>query len=66
MRITGTAPQFHDHGTHIVTYHKLDHDLLKQIQDHPEVKEVVGTYMGSMASIGASYEPSTYASRKES
>jgi hypothetical protein len=66
MRITGTAPQFHDRRTHIVTHHKLDYDLLKQIQDHPEVKEVAGTYMRSMASIGASHEPSTHASRRES
>jgi len=40
--------------------------LLKQIQDHPKVKEVTGTYMGSMASIGASHEPSTRESRRES
>jgi hypothetical protein len=55
---TGMAPQFFDKGTHIVVNHKLDYDLLKYINDHPKVVEVKGTYMGSMASIGASYEPS--------
>jgi hypothetical protein len=55
---TGMAPQFFDKGTHIVVNHKLDYDVLKYINDHPKVVEVKGTYMGSMASIGASYEPS--------
>lgn len=66
MRMTGTAPQFHDRATHLVAHHRLDYELLKQIQDHPNVKEVTGTYAGSEASIGASHEPSTSASRRES
>jgi hypothetical protein len=60
---TGMAPQFFDKGTHIVVNHKLDYDLLKYINDHPKVVEVKGTYMGSMASIGASYESSADAHR---
>ena len=55
---TGMTPQFFDKGTHIVVHHKLDYDLLKYINDHPKVVEIRGTYMGSMASIGASYESS--------
>ena len=66
ISMTGTAPQFHDRATHIVAHHKLDYDLLKQIQDHPNVKEVTGTYMGSMASIGASHDRSTPAEKRES
>ncbi len=66
IRMTGTAPQFHDRGTHLVAHHKLDYDLLKQIQDHPNVKEVTGNYTGSDASIGASHEFETAAGRKES
>lgn len=66
IRMTGTAPQMHDRATHLVAHHRLDYELLKEIQDHPEVIEVTGTYMGSDASIGASHEPSTAASRKES
>ena len=66
IRMTGTAPQFHDHGTHIVAHHKVDYDLLKFIQDRPDVIEVTGTFMGSDASIGASHEPSTHASRRDS
>jgi hypothetical protein len=66
IQMTGVAPEMHDRATHLVANHRLDYDLLKQIQDHPKVKEVTGTYMGSNASIGASHEPSTDASRRES
>jgi hypothetical protein len=62
---TGMAPQFFDKGTHIVVHHKLDYDLLKYINDHPKVIEIRGTYMGSMASIGASYESSADTLRGE-
>ncbi|MDQ3836406.1 MAG: hypothetical protein M3270_05675 [Thermoproteota archaeon] len=62
---TGMAPQFFDKGTHIVVNHKLDYDMLKYINDHPKVIEIRGTYMGSMASIGASYESSAETSRRE-
>ena len=62
---TGMAPQFFDKGTHIVVHHKLDYDLLKYIYDHPKVVEIRGTYMGSMASIGASYESSADTRRGE-
>ena len=62
---TGMAPQFFDKGTHIVVHHKLDYDLLKYINDHPKVIEIRGTYMGSMASIGASYESSADTRRGE-
>jgi hypothetical protein len=62
---TGMAPQFFDKGTHIVVHHMLDYDLLKYIHDHPKVVEIRGTYMGSMASIGASYESSADTRRGE-
>lgn len=66
IRMTGVTPQIHDRATHLVAHHRLDYELLKQIQDHPKVKEVTGTYMGSDASIGASHEPSTSSRRTES
>lgn len=66
MRITGSAPQFHDRGTHLVTQHRLDYEMLKQIQDQPNVREVTGTHMGSDSSIGASHEPSTRESKRQS
>jgi hypothetical protein len=62
---TGMAPQFFDKGTHIVVHHALDYDLLKYINDHPQVVEIRGTYMGSMASIGASHESSADIRRGE-
>ena len=58
IRRTEMAPQFFDKGTHIVVHHQLDYDLLKYINDRPGVVEIKGTYTGSMASIGASYESS--------
>jgi hypothetical protein len=61
---TGMAPQFFDKG-HIVVNHALDYDLLKYINDHPKVVEIRGSYMGSMASIGASYESSADIRRGE-
>jgi hypothetical protein len=58
IRMTEMVPQFFDKGTHIVVHHEMDYDLLKYINDHPGVVEIKGTYAGSMASIGASYESS--------
>jgi hypothetical protein len=58
IRMTEMAPQFFDKGTHIVVHLGLDYDLLKYINDRSKVVEIKGTYMGSMASIGASYESS--------
>ena len=58
IRDTGMAPQFFDKGTHVVVHHKLDYGLLKLMNDHPGVVEIRGTYMGSMASTGASYDSS--------
>jgi hypothetical protein len=66
IRMTGVTPQMHDRATHLVAHHKLDYELLKQIQDHPKVKEVTGTYTGSDMSGGASHEPSTPDSRRQS
>ncbi|MCI0559071.1 MAG: hypothetical protein MN733_11290 [Nitrososphaera sp.] len=58
MRMTGMVPQLFDSATHLVANHRVDYELLKQINDHPKVIEVTGTYMGSQASIGASHESS--------
>ncbi len=62
---TGMAPQFFDKGTHVVVHHKLDYDLLKYINDRPDVVEVKGTYGGSTASLGAAYESSADIRRGE-
>jgi len=57
IKRTGAAPAIYDNGTHLVAAHKVDYDLLKEIQDHPKVIEIKGTYTGSTAS-GASMESS--------
>ena len=43
-------------GSYIVVNHQLDYDLLNNINDYPGDKQIRGTYMGSMASEGASLE----------
>ena len=63
--MTGMAPQIYDKATHIVANHQVDYDLLKKINDHPKVIEIKETYMGSMASIGPSYESSADIRRGE-
>jgi len=63
MRMTGMVPQMFDKATHLVANHRIDYELLKQINDHPKVLEVTGTYMGSQASIGATHESTADVSR---
>jgi hypothetical protein len=47
---------FYDNGTHIVVAHKIDFNMLKMINDIDFVERIRGTYSGSMASIGPSYD----------
>ena len=65
IRLTGMAPDFYDKGTHVVVNFELDYDLLKSINDRPQVVEIKGRYTGSMASIGPSYEATEPASDAE-
>jgi hypothetical protein len=53
---TGMTPAFYDNGTHIVVAHKIDFNMLKMINDIDFVERIRGTYSGSMASIGPSYD----------
>ena len=53
---TGMTPAFYDNGTHLVVAHKIDFNMLKMINDIDFVERIRGTYSGSMASIGPSYE----------
>jgi hypothetical protein len=53
---TGMTPAFYDNGTHLVVAHKIDFNMLKMINDIDFVERIRGTYSGSMASIGPSYD----------
>lgn len=53
---TGMTPAFYDNGTHIVVAHKIDFNMLKMINDIDFVERIRGTYSGSMASLGPSYD----------
>jgi hypothetical protein len=53
---TGMTPAFYDNGTHLVVAHKIDFNMLKMINDIDFVERIRGTYSGSIASIGPSYD----------
>ena len=53
---TGMTPAFYDNGTHVVVAHKIDFNMLKMINDIDFVERIRGTYSGSMASLGPSYD----------
>src|SRR5919106_4256884 len=53
---TGMTPAFYDNGTHLVVAHKIDFNMLRMINDIDFVERIRGTYSGSMASIGPSYD----------
>jgi len=50
------TPALYDNGTHIVVAHKIDFNMLKMINDIDFVERIRGTYSGSMASLGPSYD----------
>ena len=49
-------PAFYDNGTHVVVAHKIDFNMLKMINDIDFVERIRGTFSGSMASQGPSYD----------
>ena len=53
---TGMTPAFYDNGTHLVVAHKIDFNMLRMINDIDFVERIRGTYSGSMASLGPSYD----------
>ena len=56
VRETGMMPAFYDGGTHIVVAHKINFDMLKMINDIEFVERIRGTYSGSTASLGPTYD----------
>ncbi len=53
----GVMPAFYDHDTHLVVAHRITPELLKRINDQPDVLQIRGTYTGGgRASIGPVYE----------
>ena len=53
---TGMIPAFYDNKTHVIVAHKIDFNMLKMINDIDFVERIRGTYSGSMASLGPSYD----------
>ena len=56
LKTTGTVPSIYDKGTHYVSHHPLNLDILKKLNDIDYVLEVMGDYTGSGASIGPQHD----------
>ncbi len=53
----GVMPAFYDHGTHMVSAHRVTLELLQKIHNLPDVLRIRGTYTGGgRASIGPVFE----------
>jgi hypothetical protein len=56
LKTTGTVSSIYDKGTHYVSHHPLNLDILKKLNDIDYVLEVMGDYTGSGASIGPQHD----------
>ena len=56
LKTTGTVPSIYDEGTHYVSHHRLNLDILKKLNDIDYVLDVMGDYSGSAASNGAQHD----------
>src|SRR3989442_2660073 len=52
---TGMVPGIYDNGTHFVTNHKLNLQMLKEISESDDVLEVAGEYTGNITARGSSH-----------
>ncbi len=53
---TGSVPAIYDKGTHYVSHHRLNLEILKKLNDIDYVLDVMGDYTGSGASIGPQHD----------
>ena len=56
LQTTGTVPAIYDNGTHYVSTHRLNLEILKKLNDIDYVQEVMGDYTGGASSRGAQHE----------
>lgn len=56
LKTTGSVPAIYDNGTHYVSHHLLNLEILKKLNDIDYVLEVMGDYSGSEASIGPTHD----------
>jgi len=56
LQTTGSVPAIYDKGTHYVSHHHLNLEILKKLNDIDYVLEVMGDYTGSGASIGPQHD----------
>jgi hypothetical protein len=56
LQTTGSVPAIFDKGTHYVSHHRLNLEILKKLNDIDYVLEVMGDYTGSGASIGPQHD----------
>ena len=56
LETTGSVPSIYDKGTHYVSHHRLNLEILKKLNDIDYVLDVMGDYTGSGASIGPQHD----------
>ena len=56
FQTTGSVPAIYDKGTHIVSHHRLNLEILKKLNDIDYVLEVMADYTGSAASNGPRHD----------
>jgi hypothetical protein len=56
LQTTGSVPAIFDKGTHYVSHHHLNLEILKKMNDIDYVLEVMSDYTGSEASIGPQHD----------
>ena len=56
FQTTGSVPAIYDKGTHVVSHHRLNLEILKKLNDIDYVLEVMADYTGSAASNGPRHD----------
>jgi hypothetical protein len=56
LQTTGSVPSIYDKGTHYVSHHRLNLEILKKLNDIDYVLEVMADYTGSAASNGPRHD----------
>jgi hypothetical protein len=56
LQTTGTIPSIYDNGTHYVSTHRINLEILKKLNDIEYVDEIMGDHTGGAASIGPAHD----------
>lgn len=56
LQTTGTIPSIYDNGTHYVSTHRINLEILKKLNDIDYVDEIMGDHTAGAASIGPTHD----------